>query len=422
MFTCASLFEGRDTAQIGTADAAQKGRVAVKCKSFIASPSYSGRQSRSQTRRTQSPGPSPAPFPKLPLHRGKYAKPPKIAFITNPSSLLMQHVLTAPMGTPAEFAVGSWECLPRSEDRSPLGHCPHSSSVPSSVSVIVGTSSERESLTSIAAALEYGCLRHEELCYQSLTPAVTYGLHTSAFRKRQLTQYLQTTRPIPLSLIALFTVEFLLGGFPCADRQPRLHDAELINGRPSRSRFFGHSSPAPSIPQPTPSPTIIIRFLDGDKIIRVIVGIVLSVNAIILAIQTQLRAHIHSHSPEFYAICDKMAHICPQNALKNSAILTIVNKIREMPFSTSTVTVLKHFTAHPPATEDKWYGPWNSILKALFRDEDNYIVTPQQRIPDDSESHIPDFVSEVVKMTPAAGNTDVTFRTVLIVEIKNSQH
>ncbi|KAJ7795350.1 hypothetical protein B0H14DRAFT_2621019 [Mycena olivaceomarginata] len=143
----------------------------------------------------------------------------------------------------------------------------------SSVSVIVGTGSERESSTSIAAALEYGCLRHEELCYQSLTPAVIYGLHTSAFRERQLTQYLQTNRPIPLSLIALFTVEFLLGGFPCADRQPRLHDVELINGRPSRLRFFGHCSPAPSIPQPTPSPTIIIRtFLDGDKIIRVIVG------------------------------------------------------------------------------------------------------------------------------------------------------
>lgn len=93
-----------------------------------------------------------------------------------------------------------------------------------------------------------------------------------------------------------------------------------------------------------------------------------------------------------------------------------------MPFSTSTVAVLNYFTAHPPATEDKWYGPWNSILKALFRDEDNFIVTPQQRIPDDSESHMPDFVIEVVKVTPPAENTDITFRTVLIVSIKNSQH
>ncbi|KAJ7803568.1 hypothetical protein B0H14DRAFT_2887395 [Mycena olivaceomarginata] len=90
-----------------------------------------------------------------------------------------------------------------------------------------------------------------------------------------------------------------------------------------------------------------------------------------------------------------------------------------MPFSQSTIAVLQHYTANPPSTEDKWYGPWTSILKALFRDEDNYIVTPQQRIPEDSESHIPDFVIEVVKMTQA---TPLTFRTVLIVEIKNSQH
>ncbi|KAJ7145623.1 hypothetical protein C8R44DRAFT_972669 [Mycena epipterygia] len=92
-----------------------------------------------------------------------------------------------------------------------------------------------------------------------------------------------------------------------------------------------------------------------------------------------------------------------------------------MPFSVTTVAVLKHFTAHPPATEDKWYGPWTSILKALFRDEDDFIFIPQQRIPD-SESHIPDFVFEVVKITPAGATTDVTFRTVLIVKIKNTQH
>ncbi|KAJ6590376.1 hypothetical protein B0H10DRAFT_1961061 [Mycena sp. CBHHK59/15] len=98
-----------------------------------------------------------------------------------------------------------------------------------------------------------------------------------------------------------------------------------------------------------------------------------------------------------------------------------------MAFSKSTVIVLKHFTAHPPATADRWHmlPPCPHfclmlfILKALFPEDADFIVTPQQRIPDDSESHIPDLVIEVVKLTQAA---DVTFRTVLIVKIKNSQH
>lgn len=64
------------------------------------------------------------------------------------------------------------------------------------------------------------------------------------------------------------------------------------------------------------------------------------------------------------------------------------------------------------------YGPWTTILTTLFPDDQGFIVTPQRRIPEDSESHIPDFVIEVVKLT----SPPITFRTVLIVEVKNSQH
>jgi hypothetical protein len=40
------------------------------------------------------------------------------------------------------------------------------------------------------------------------------------------------------------------------------------------------------------------------------------------------------------------------------------------------------------------------------------------RIPEDNESHIPDFVIEVVRLI----SSPIQFRTVLIVEVKNSQH
>jgi hypothetical protein len=57
------------------------------------------------------------------------------------------------------------------------------------------------------------------------------------------------------------------------------------------------------------------------------------------------------------------------------------------------------------------------------------IVTPQCRLPpledDDPESHIPDLIFEVVKLSMilrARGLTGLTFRTVLIVKIKRSQH
>ena len=81
-----------------------------------------------------------------------------------------------------------------------------------------------------------------------------------------------------------------------------------------------------------------------------------------------------------------------------------------MPFDILTRTVLQHYTTNPPPTEDLWYGPWNTTQ--------GYMVAPQRRLPDDPQSHIPDFIIEVVKIS----TSPLTFRCVLIVEIKNSQH
>lgn len=89
-----------------------------------------------------------------------------------------------------------------------------------------------------------------------------------------------------------------------------------------------------------------------------------------------------------------------------------------MPFDTTTRSVLEYYTAHPPPTEDAWYGPWTTILTTLFPSTQGYVITPQRRIPDDSESHIPDLVIEVVKLSAPP----LIFRTVLIVEVKNTQH
>ncbi|KAH9981113.1 hypothetical protein BGW80DRAFT_309315 [Lactifluus volemus] len=68
-----------------------------------------------------------------------------------------------------------------------------------------------------------------------------------------------------------------------------------------------------------------------------------------------------------------------------------------MPFDIVTRTVLEYYTTNHPATEYVWYGPWNNP----FPSAQGYIVTPQRRLPDDPESHIPDFIIEVVKMSTA---------------------
>jgi len=89
-----------------------------------------------------------------------------------------------------------------------------------------------------------------------------------------------------------------------------------------------------------------------------------------------------------------------------------------MPFDITIRSVLEYYTIHPPSTEDAWYGPWTTILTTLFPSTEGYIITPKRRLPDDSESHIPDFIIEVVKLSAPP----LTFRTVLIVDFKNSQH
>jgi len=66
-----------------------------------------------------------------------------------------------------------------------------------------------------------------------------------------------------------------------------------------------------------------------------------------------------------------------------------------MPFDIVTRTVLEYYTTNPPATEDVWYGPWNTILTTLFPSAQGYIVTPQRRLPDGPQNHIPDFIIEV---------------------------
>src|SRR5712671_242121 len=89
-----------------------------------------------------------------------------------------------------------------------------------------------------------------------------------------------------------------------------------------------------------------------------------------------------------------------------------------MPLDAITRTILEHYTAQPPRTEDAWYGPWTTILTSFFPPTHGYLVTPQQRLLNDDQSHIPDFIIEVVKIS----TPPLVFRTILIVKIKNTQH
>ena len=89
-----------------------------------------------------------------------------------------------------------------------------------------------------------------------------------------------------------------------------------------------------------------------------------------------------------------------------------------MPFDLTTRTLLEHYTANPPRTEDVWYGPWISILTTLFPPAQGYFVTPQRRVAEDSQVHIPDLLIEVAKIS----SPPLILRTVLIVKVRNSQH
>ena len=91
-----------------------------------------------------------------------------------------------------------------------------------------------------------------------------------------------------------------------------------------------------------------------------------------------------------------------------------------MPFDILVKTVLEDYTNRRPQSESEWYGPWTAILTTFFPVGKGYSVTPQRKIISDEDhtSIIPDFVIEVLKIT----TPPLDKRTVLIVEIKNTQH
>jgi len=80
-------------------------------------------------------------------------------------------------------------------------------------------------------------------------------------------------------------------------------------------------------------------------------------------------------------------------------------------------TVLEHYATTRPSTEDHWYGPWISILTTLFPTSQGYLILPQRRITEDSQSPIHDFVIEVAKLA----TSPFQLRTVLVVKARNNQ-
>jgi hypothetical protein len=89
-----------------------------------------------------------------------------------------------------------------------------------------------------------------------------------------------------------------------------------------------------------------------------------------------------------------------------------------MSFDITTRAVLEKYTNYPPRTEDAWYGLWNTILTTLFPSNQGYVVTPQRRAAEGSQIGWPGFLIEVAKLSAPP----VTLRTVLIIQIKNSQN
>jgi hypothetical protein len=83
-----------------------------------------------------------------------------------------------------------------------------------------------------------------------------------------------------------------------------------------------------------------------------------------------------------------------------------------------TRTMLERYTTHTPPIVDDWHGPWNAILIELFPVSRGYIVTPRRREEDVFSGQFSDLVIEVAKVT----SLPATYRTVLVVKIKGSQH
>ncbi|KAJ6515342.1 hypothetical protein C8R45DRAFT_1139536 [Mycena sanguinolenta] len=82
------------------------------------------------------------------------------------------------------------------------------------------------------------------------------------------------------------------------------------------------------------------------------------------------------------------------------------------PLSPSFVALLQYYTTNPPPTVDEWYGPWTGILSTIFKIEDRFIVTH-------GEGYHTDFIIKVARMTQIS---PPILRTVLILEIKNTEH
>jgi hypothetical protein len=85
-----------------------------------------------------------------------------------------------------------------------------------------------------------------------------------------------------------------------------------------------------------------------------------------------------------------------------------------MGFDIRTHNLMEYCTAQPPSTGDIWSGVWLTILSTLFPISQDYIITPRRRV-----LQIPDLIMEVAKIT---NNAPLTFRTVLIVDIKDAQY
>ncbi len=81
-------------------------------------------------------------------------------------------------------------------------------------------------------------------------------------------------------------------------------------------------------------------------------------------------------------------------------------------FDIATCTLLQQCTTSPPSNE-YLSGAWTSILFTLFPRSD-YVLSPHRR-----RNHVSDLVIEVLKLITLTPS--LQFRTVLIVEIKNSQ-
>ena len=93
-----------------------------------------------------------------------------------------------------------------------------------------------------------------------------------------------------------------------------------------------------------------------------------------------------------------------------------------MPFDNTTRTLLRRYTTDPPPSVAYWYGVWNTILTALFPSSQGYVITPQLGVAEDLKTHIPDFVTEVAKMSESTPGRSLVLRTVLVVKIRNTLH